>query len=108
MRLSRLTQKTGLVPAEPRHPVKYRVIKTRVLNRECDEDGDSIGILLTLAVPARASIPDLKAQLRKDYDTFCQHDYDCCGHMYYSIYDPSMRRNKSGEYRVVLSGSRNV
>lgn len=107
-RLSRLTQKTGRVPRDPRNPVAYKVIKSRVVNRVQDEDGDGIAILLTLAVPANVNVPDLKSQLRIDYDTFCQHEYDCCGRMYYSIFDPSMRRNKRREYRVLLTGHRNV
>ena len=107
-RLSRLTQKTGTVPRQPRNPVTYKVIKQRVINRERDDDGDSIAILLTIATPAKVNVPDLKAQLKEDYDTHCCHSYDCCGRMYYSIYTASMRRNKSGEYRVLLTGSRNV
>ena len=82
---------------------------------ETDEYEDAGKIQYTVAAPLAFPQESLKAWLREQMDTRCQHSYDCCGHVYGSVLthtlqflrrtDESPRRSL---YTVRYSWHRNV
>jgi len=86
-----------------------KVIKTREVGYDPEghfDDGRTF--LLTIAAPARTSPRLIKRVLRREYNTYCQHEHDCCGRWYATVYTASLRRSKSGEWTVPVAYHCNV
>ena len=81
----------------------FKVIKRRDITDHTDDHGlnESHTELVTIAAPPRMDIRLLKERIEDEFNTHCQHSYDCCGHWYSTAYTHTLRRNKSGEYRFV-------
>jgi hypothetical protein len=45
-------------------------------------------------------------QARTIYDTYCQHEHDCCGNTYYNVVDAV--RVKRGEWAIIIRGQINL
>lgn len=84
----------------------FKVIKSREITE--DRDGDSRSYLVTVAAPARTTPRALKCRLRRAYNTYCQHAYDCCGRWYATAHTFTLRKSKSGEWTFELSYSCNI
>ena len=59
-------------------------------------------------LPVGWTLDDLRAWARECFDTYCQHEHDCCGHWYRALYTHDAKRVKSRTYIVRIRHSQNI
>jgi len=73
-----------------------------------DDDDEGAKALARLKLPFGWTLDDLRAWARECFDTYCQHEHDCCGGIYQTLYTYDAKRVKSRTYLVRIRYIRNV
>lgn len=78
------------------NPVKY------------DYDGQYGEQRVRVKLPVGWNLDRLGKWAREDFNTHCHHPYDCCGHVYRTLYTHDAVRVKSRTYVVTIGYTRNI